>query len=154
MVAANETIEWVSNNPVKLARHIFEGIASSKEYVKEGEPYDTYARLGERFVIRVKRDRVVAEWRELMLHERVETSPKQVHIQASDAATAGYLISQIITKGRPHTIRFEGASLADHQMYDLFTWTEKNDYNIVASETGIVITKDPETKEFAWRPPS
>lgn len=54
MVATNETIEWVTETPAKLAHRIHEGIKAAEEFQGEGEPYSTFAKLRHKFVIRQK----------------------------------------------------------------------------------------------------
>lgn len=155
LTASNETIEWVTETPAKLAHRIHEGIAASIEYHREGEPYVSFARLRQKFVIRQKRDRVVAEWREELLHSHVEFTSNRIHHEMSGVgASASSIISEIIKTNRPYKITVSGASPSEIWLESLYRWTSKNDYFIVAGDENLIVTKDPETGEFAWRPPS
>lgn len=98
---------------------------------------------------------MVAEWREELLHSHVEFTSNKVHHEMSGiGVSASGIISEIIKTSRPYKITVSGASLIENALEELYKWTSKNDYFIVVGDDRIIVTKDPETGEFAWRPPS
>src|SRR5678815_4288252 len=66
MVAANNKIEFLSDDPRRLSHILFEGINTSKHFASD-EPYASYSKLGAKFKIRLKKDHVLCEPREVSL---------------------------------------------------------------------------------------
>lgn len=144
MVKATTDLMWPSENAHMLGYHLREAMSVAKS--KKIEPYHE---LKDKFVIRNRGTRVIAEKR------HVET------ITALQAALSKVVLSNIETlvqivgaaiEHKAHELFFPDAALAvEEDKLTLYKWCQKNGYHMILAEVGVTLTKE-EVGDIEWTP--
>lgn len=140
-------VEWRATDASKTAYHIRQGFAVS-EKLAPTEPYATFARLKERFVIRVRGDKVIAEPRtsapsEIKQGMLAMTLPENMDVMEIIGAAVQHKAQKMFFP--------QDATLEESDLLALFRWSNNNDYYIVVAEVGITLTKE-DVGDLAWQP--
>jgi len=111
------------------------------------EPYHT---LKDRFVIRDRGDRVMAELRDISPSAGLQQAMSQLKLEEVTALME--IIGSLITHHTAEQIHFPKASLTEEEMTSLYKWVRENEKFMVVSELeGItVVSTDP--GEVKWTP--
>lgn len=143
MVAATTDLTWHHKNPHMLGYHLREAMTIAKRH--KLEPYNT---LKERFIIRNKGDKVVAEIRHFEALPALQAAMSKVVLE--DITSLVSIVGAAIDN-KAHELYFPSAILSDEDKLTLYTWCVKNEYFMIVAEVGVTITKsDP--GDVAWAP--
>lgn len=141
MLNAKTNLVWPSRNAHMLGYQIREALTLAKK--NKVEPYDA---LKDKFVIRNKGDHILAELR------LVEVSIEAV---LSKVTLEGLVSLMEIVGGainhRADEMYFPSADLEPEEIEKLFIWAQKNEYFLIAAETGVTLTKN-DPGEAKWTP--
>lgn len=155
MVRSSERLEWVDEDPSKLAYRINDGIAAAKSNAltrdkQPVEPYVTYARLKAKFIIKIDGNKVIAEPRDIMPLEAVRAGMgKMVLHELNDVLE---IVGAAIKHKAPEMFFPDADDLNESEdLPQLYAWASKNNYYIIPSEDGVTLTQtDP--GDLAWKP--
>lgn len=123
---------WLSKDPKKLAYQIHEALlAASPEELN----FETYAKLRENWIIRYKKDRVIAE--------KANAPPSADGVLSFEGVFDPLDIVQIVIKHRQteFAFAFPDANKEPTEMEVIENWCKENDYNCAPSGAGILIHK-------------
>lgn len=145
MLLAKSDLTWPSTNAHMLGYHIREALTIAKK--KGIEPYNE---LKDKFTIRNKGNRVVAELKHVEAATALQAAMSNLTIEhlSSLMEIVGAAINH-----KASEMFFPDADLAPDEVEKLFLWAEKNGYFLIAAESGITLTKD-DPGEASWRPAS
>jgi hypothetical protein len=143
MVAAKTDLTWPTKDAHMLGYHLREAMTLAQKIGKA--PYD---KLKDRFTIRNRGDRVVAELK------LVETVQALQQLMSKMELPELHTVVEIVGAAIAHDagrIYFPDAVLMDEDKKDLYGWTSKHGYHLIVAEVGVTITKD-DPGEAAWTP--
>lgn len=142
MLAAKDDIAWNSENSHMLGYYIREALTLAKRF--DIAPYNE---LKDKFIIKDKGDRVVAELRLRIPVLRHATGKLTLSELTSVQEIVGACIEH-----KSEEMYFPNASLSEDDVKTLHTWTEKNNYFIISAPGGelTVTRKDP--GDIKWMP--
>lgn len=137
MLGTSVDLRWESDNPHMLAYHLREAMTiAQKNHI---EPYEE---LKDKFTIRNRGTFVLAEVKKsLDIVAQLQTAMAKVVLE--DETTVVAIVGAAITH-KAEELFFPNAVLSEDDLKQLYTWTEKNGYFIVAADLGATLTKrDP-----------
>jgi hypothetical protein len=132
MLDSNVQLEWTHERPVQLAYWIREAMAAAAR--NEGEPYEQFAALKAKFIIRVVGTKVVAE-------PRVPTftaSQGSLAVINLPGLTSALEIIGAAVNHRKEKMYFPDGTAT---VNELAPWAAKNGYEVLVSSTGITLVK-------------
>lgn len=144
---------WFHDDPSKLSFWIREGIKVAQQHAfdknkKPVEPYISYARLLMKYKIRIGRNQVIAEPREVTPLDTVRESLNNKMVLPGIEDEYG-LVGAAITHGADEMF-FPDATEETCNLVALHNWTSKNGYSIIPSEEGITLTRR-DVGDIAWK---
>jgi len=143
MVVAKTDLTWPTKDAHMLGYHLREAMTLAKRIGKA--PYDT---LKEKFTIRNRGDRVVAE---LKIVETVQALQQLMSkMELPEVHTVVEIVGAAISHGAGQ-MYFPDAALTEDDAEELYNWASKHGYHLVVAEIGVTITKD-DPGEAAWKP--
>lgn len=153
MLREDAQIEWVSDNPSKLAYQLNDGLHAARHNAVDRdkrpvEPYATYSHLKAKFILRVGPGKVIAEPRDVVPLQtlRVGMSRLTLHELSDNLEIVGAAI-----KHKAPEMFFPDADEKSVDLPQLYAWAVRNDYFIIPSDDGITLTQtDP--GDLAWAP--
>lgn len=154
LVDANEDVVWLTADPTKLRYRLHEAFSVIERYPAK---FNSYLGIKDKFVIRVRPNKVVAE---LRTPEVVEDSNLNVEkfnrtistLLIPDVNTHIAIVGAVIANRAVDELHFPQAFLDDESLAKLFGWTSSNGYHIVRGN-GLTLTKN-DPGELAWKPHS
>lgn len=145
MLDAQSDISWPSPNAHMLGYHIREALTIAKK--KGIEPYKG---LKDRFIIRNKGTRVVAELRDVETLAALQSAMSKVVLENLSS------LMEILGGAINHKMSemfFPDADLTQDEAEKLYLWAQKNGYFLIVAESGITLTKN-DPGEAVFRPES
>ena len=152
MVNTNERITWISDDPSQLSYRIlnafhaakYNALNSKKEPI---EPYVTYARLKQKFTIRIGKGLVIADPTDVIAFEPVR--------QGLNRITIPKLTSYLEIVGAAFTHKaaemFFPDAIDEDELPLIYAWGSKHGYYLIPSDDGLTLTQtDP--GDLAWTP--
>ena len=151
MLKASDDIIWVVDNPEitpdKVAYQIRQGIATA---AAKGEA--DYASLAEKFVIKSRPGRVIAERRNKMLVGVYLQASKQLNIPEANSINS--IVEQTIKNLDQEELYFPNILNANNDLLtELYKWVSTKGFKIIRNKQGITLTKK-EVGEIEWKPES
>lgn len=143
MVKATSDLVWPSKDPHMLGYHIREAMT----YAKARE-IDPYKGLKSQWIIRNRGDRVVAERRDVIAFEALQSAMQKMEIENLHSVVE--IVGAAIAH-KAHHIYFPDAILTPDERLMLWKWARSNEYYIVVAEVGVTLTKE-NPGEAAWTP--
>ncbi len=141
MSASDTDCTWITDDP-RLAYRIREGIAASRALGLKD-----YAKLYSKFLLKSGKNRVIAELRDkLGLDVLLEEARKTV---IHDVTTLSGVVGAAIKHKSPE-IQFPNVTLDNDEIEKLFKWTSQNDYLVVVTGGGLLLTKDEGMEDIAY----
>lgn len=153
MLREDAQIEWLDENPAKLAYRINDGFAAARHLAVDRdkrpvEPYATYSRLKSKFIIRVGAGRVIAEPRDVVPLQTVRAGMSRVTLhELSDVME---IVGAVIKHKAPEMF-FPDADAEQINLSQLYAWASRNGYFIIPSDDGITLTQN-DPGDIAWMP--
>lgn len=134
MVRAETNIEFASNEPVKLAYYIRDGIKAARNFPE----VINYARLSSKYVIKSGPGKVICELRDVL-----ELTKNNIRSQVSipDVVDAIGIIGAAITHKADEMIFPDASMDTVPNIIPLKKWAEKNDYNLIIALDHITLEK-------------
>lgn len=155
MLREDAQIEWVSEDPSKLAYQLNDGIAAARHLALDREkrpvePYATYSHLKAKFIIKIASGKVVAEPRDVvpLMNVRAGMSRMTIHELSDVLEIVGAAI-----KHKAPEMYFPDADSFTADLPQLYAWATRNGYFIIPSDDGITLTQN-DPGELAWEPES
>lgn len=143
MVASKTDLTWPTKDAHMLGYHLREAMTLAKKIGRS--PYDL---LKDRWTIRNRGDRVVAELKEIESVQALQTLMSKMELPEL------HTVVEIVGAAIAHEagqIYFPDAVLDEKQAHELYNWTSKNGYHLIVAEVGVTITKN-DPGEAAWTP--
>lgn len=153
MLASETAIEWVHEDPSKLAYMLNDGIAAARSLAldrerKPVEPFITYSRLKAKFIIHIKPGKVVASPRDVIPMETVRAGLSRMTIHTVTDVLE--IVGAAIKHGAPEMF-FPDADEESTDLPQLYAWASRNGYHIIPSDDGITLTQN-DPGDLAWAP--
>lgn len=152
MLRSEIKLEWVHENPSKLAYWINDGLHAARvnAFTRDKqpvEPYVSYSRLKAKYIIRVDSGMVIAEPRDIVPMETVRAGMSRMTIGGLGDVLE--IVGAAIQHGAP--VMFFPDVDDDVNLPQLYAWASRNDYFIIPSDDGLTLTQtDP--GDMAWTP--
>lgn len=148
MVTTEHDLAWPTKNAHMVSYYIRQALTVAK--TQGIDPYNT---LKDRFIIRNRGDKVVAELRDLSTStEALKHTMSQMTI--SDARSTMEIVGACITNKTAEQLHFPNASLTKEELKTLYKWISETElYLIVSDVEGITILKN-NPGAVAWTPES
>lgn len=127
-----------------LGYHLREAMTLAKKLGKS--PYDT---LKDRFTIRNRGDRVVAELKNIETIQALQNLMSRMELP--DVTGITEIVGAAIMHDQATEIYFPDAVLGVDEAKDLYGWTSVRGYHLVVAEVGVTLTKN-DPGEAAWKP--
>jgi hypothetical protein len=135
LVNSKTSFEWRVSNPQKFAYQLREGFKVARQYK---DTYPHYAKLSEKFTIRVTSNTVFAQMKEVL-----DVQPVALGKITIDNARSPMEIVGAALMHKAPIMHFPNASLDPTDVAKLQKWAEISEYscNIAQDNNGIVINK-------------
>jgi hypothetical protein len=135
LVNARASFEWRVSNPHKFAYQLREGFKVARQFKDQ---YSLYAGLSEKFTIRVTKNTVFAQMKDVLDVQPIAAGK----ITIADARTPMEVVGAAIMHSAP-IMHFPNASLDPIDKKKLDAWAETSDYacNIANGNDGIILNK-------------
>jgi hypothetical protein len=147
LLEATDDIAFVSTEPQRLAYCIHEALRSAAVYPE----YTNYAELRNKFVIRVKSNKVLAEIRNRQ-PVALKIMKEQLSKMTLDEVTDVLGIVGAAVKHKATELHFPLAILSQDDLRTLYNWTVTSGYHIIHHDNaGLTLTK-VHPGELAWIP--
>jgi hypothetical protein len=148
MVDAKDSLTWVtdgSEQTRKLAYYLREAISYAR---RNGETYPEYAELRDKFILRERDKKLIAEIREytpvLMMAQALSK------MQVNGVGDVMGIVGACVQHGAAKEIYFPDASLTDADCDILYKWGLVSGYHLIVGE-GVTVTKE-DPGEIKWTP--
>lgn len=142
MVSATTSISWTTDNGHMLGYKLREAMLVAKN--KKITPYD---KLRDKFIIRNKGDKVMAE---LRVYTAISLQESLSRVTIEDISVLPAIIGAAITH-KANEMYFPDARLSYDDTEKLYLWASKNFYFLIISESGVTLTKN-DPGEARWEP--
>lgn len=150
MMATDEEIVWLTEEPDRLRYLIFQALKSADEFSSEGEPYVSIAKLRYKFKIRTAGRKVIAEPRRVSPLEAIRAQVQSKVVVRDVYDTPGIIAAINLYKAAE--IVFLGASDQDQNLEGLYEVAKKHGYYMIPATTHITFSKNPDDEVLAWTP--
>lgn len=147
LVKTEKSITWQAREPIKFAQYLREAFN-----VAESIKHDRFRNLKKQFKIKVDQAKnlVIAEPK---VNEQSELAIIIKHIAKiaiPDVNTISGIVGALISNKGYDEIHFPDAHLPNHELAQLYKWTQLQAYKIVIDVDGTTITKNEAAAE--WKP--
>lgn len=136
LLTSETDIEFPSNDPHKLVYYIRDGLA-----VAESLPSSPYKDLREKWRLRAKRDKVVAEIKGLPINIGVPLLVKKFSGLNLPEVTGVLEVIGALVKHRAPRFEFPNALIEGNGLKNLQNWCNKNGYSITQNEPYLILEK-------------
>jgi hypothetical protein len=138
MVVGEGKLNFPTEDASKTAYYIRQGVTSAKNFISEGEPYVSYARLSGKYIVRSLSDMVVCEPRDGLPNADASTTFGRVSIP--DITDVLGIIGAAIKHKAPSMI-FPDARLSDEECLKLRAWSDLHEYGVIITEAHVTLVK-------------
>ncbi len=140
LLNSHADMEFPSTNPHKLVYYVRDGFSVAK-----GLPSSPYKELHEKWRLRAKQDRMVAELKDALIEIGVPLLAKRfVGLNLPEVTEVLEIIGALI-KHRAPRYEFPNAHIRENGLKNLEAWCSKNDYRIVQSEPHLILERNDGT---------
>lgn len=140
LLTAESDVEIPSQDPYKLVYYIRDGLA-----VAESLPSSPYKELRQKWRLRAKRDKVVAEIKGAPIEVGVPLLVRKFTGLSLPEITGVIEVIGALVKHRAPRYEFPNALIAGNGLKNLQNWCDKNEYSITQSEPYLILEKNAET---------